>query len=96
VIRDSFGKLYNQGGEIVAEGSCQVDEERGSVTLRPLIDTPLLSRQQGVLRLFLDEGDELSVSSRVIRFRLNVPGSPPGAAYRLFIQGGNNQTAGTS
>jgi len=96
VIRDSFGKLFNEGGEIVAEGSCQVDEERGSVTLRPLIDTPLLSRQQGILRLFLDEGDEIPVSARVIRFRLNVPGTPQGPAYRLFIQGGGKQTAGTS
>jgi hypothetical protein len=96
VIRDSFGKLFNEGGEIVAEGNCQVDEEHGSVTLRPLIDTPLLSRQQGTLRLALDEGDDIFVSERVIRFRLNVPGTPPGPAYRLFIQGGASQSTGTS
>jgi hypothetical protein len=35
----------------------------------------------------LDEGDELTVSDRIIRFRLNVPGMPPGAAYRLFVVG---------
>jgi hypothetical protein len=88
LIRESFGRLFNDGGETVAEGTCQVDEERGSVTMRPLLDTPLMSRQEGLLRLLLDEGDELTVSNRIIRFRLNVPGVPPGPAYRLFLVGG--------
>ena len=71
----------------MAEGPCQVDEDNGRVTLRPLIDTSLMSRQQGTLRLALDDGDDLVVSANMIRFRLNVPGVPPGPAYRLFIQG---------
>jgi hypothetical protein len=96
LIRESFGKLYNQHGEILAEGSCQVDEERGSVTMRPLIDTPLLVRQEGSLRLSLDEGDELPVSNNVIRFRLNVPGVPSGPAYRLFIQRAPDQRRDSS
>jgi hypothetical protein len=83
-----FGKLWNEGGELVAEGSCEVDHERGSVTMRPLIDTPLLSRQHGVLRLVLDDGEEYAiVAERIIRFRLNVPGNPPGPAYRLYLVG---------
>ena len=86
MVREIFGTLFNDGGEIVAEGTCQVDDERGSVTLRPLIDTPLVSRQRGLLRLVLDDGEELSVSDQVIRFRLNVPGVPPGPAYRLFLK----------
>jgi hypothetical protein len=85
VIIDSFGKLYNEGGELVAEGNCQVDMDRGSVTLRPIIDTPLLTRQQGLLFLRLDDGTEYAMSDRVIRFRLNVPGQPPGPAYRLVF-----------
>ena len=93
MIRDSFGKLFNEGGEIVAEGSCQVDEENGRVTMRPLIDTPLMSQQHGTLRLALDDGDDVYVSGRVIRFRLNVPGVPPGPAYRLFIQSASGQKA---
>ncbi len=95
MIRDSFGKLFNSGGEIVAEGPCQVDEENGRVTMRPLIDTSLLSRQHGTLRLALDDGDDLMVSANMIRFRLNVPGVPPGPAYRLFIQAsaGNGKQA---
>jgi hypothetical protein len=87
VITDSFGKLFNDGGELVAEGSCQVDHEKGSVTLRPIVDTPLLSRQEGVLRLVLDDGGEFQISDRIIRFRLNVPGVPYGPAYRLYMLG---------
>ena len=85
MITDSFGRLFNDGGEIVAEGPCQVDHERGSVTLRPLVDTPLLLRQRGVLRLALEDGGELAVRDDIIRFRLNLPGVPPGPAYRLFM-----------
>jgi hypothetical protein len=94
MILDSFGKLYNDGGELVAEGSCQVDLDRGSVTLRPVIDTPLITRQQGLLRLVLDDGAEFSVSASVIRFRLNVPGVPPGPAYRLVFSDTQRMRAG--
>ena|SRR5688572_9275151 len=88
MIYDAYGKLYNDGGEMVAEGNCQVDSERGNVTLRPIIDSPLLSRQQGLLRLVLEDGSEFSLSAdHVIRFRLNVPGVPPGPAYRLVFAG---------
>jgi hypothetical protein len=87
LILDAFGKLYNDGGELVAEGNCQVDVERGTVTLRPIIDTPLLSRQEGLLRLVLEDGTEFSLSHNAIRFRLNVPGVPPGPAYRLSFAG---------
>lgn len=93
MIIDSFGKLYNQGGEMLGEGSCQVDFDRGSVTMRPLIDNPLLVKQEGDLRLELDNGSYLPISERVIRFRLNVPGVPPGPAYRLFIAGHEGERA---
>ena len=85
MITDSFGRLFNAEGEIVGEGSCQVDHDKGSVTFRPIVDTPLLQRQHGNLRLELDEGPELEITDRIIRFRLNVPGNPPGAAYRLYF-----------
>jgi hypothetical protein len=85
LLNESFGRVFNASGEIVAEGSCTLDMERGSVTLRPAFDSPLLSRQEGDLRLALDDGSEYALKRGVIRFRLNVPGAPPGAAYRLFI-----------
>jgi hypothetical protein len=93
LILESFGKLYTQNNEIVAEGSCQVDMERGSVTMRPIVDTPLISRQKGNLRLELDDGTELTIREGIIRFRLNVPGAPPGPAYRLFVAGGGSRPA---
>ena len=93
MVIDSFGKLFTQSGEIMAEGPCQVDVERGSVTLRPLVDTPLLSREKETMRLVLDDGMELSIRAGIIRFRLNASGAPPGPGYRLFVAGvGMSQT----
>jgi hypothetical protein len=83
LIQDAFGKLYNDANELVAEGSCQIDHERGVVNMRPVIDSPLMERQHGTLRLDLDDGTELGVTDQIIRFRLNAPGVPPGPSYRL-------------
>jgi hypothetical protein len=95
LIVDSYGKLYNEGSELVAEGQCQLDLDRGSVTMRPVVDTPLITRQQGLLFLRLDDGHEYTVSDRVIRFRLNVVGVPPGPAYRLvFADRDTSRSAG--
>lgn len=85
MISSSFGKIVNENGEIVAEGACEVDDERGSVTLRPLLDMPLLERQRGNMRLTLDDGSELVLTDRVIHFRVNLPGQRPGSIYRLFL-----------
>jgi len=93
LVIDSFGKLFTRNGEIVAEGSCQIDMDRGSVTLRPIVDTPLISREKDPMRLVLDDGTELSIRAGIIRFRLNTPGAPPGPAYRLFVAGGGMQPA---
>jgi hypothetical protein len=88
LIIDSFGKLFNADGEIVAEGNCQIDHEHGTVTFRPLVDSPTLQRQHGYLRLVFDDESEVEAAAeRIIRFRLNVPGQPPGYAYRLFFAG---------
>ncbi len=87
MISSAFGKVMNEQGEIVAEGACEVDDVRGSVTLRPLLDMPLLERQRGALRLFLDDGSELLLTDRVIRFRVNLPGQRPGSVYRMYIAG---------
>jgi hypothetical protein len=83
LAREGFGKLYNTEHELVAEGHCQVDDDRGTITMRPVMDTPTLSRQRGRMRLELEDGSEIYVTDNVIRFRLNVPGFPGGAAYRM-------------
>jgi hypothetical protein len=93
MIIDSFGKLHNQNGEMLAEGNCQVDFDRGSVTMRPIIDNPLLVRQDADLWLELENGSQIPISARIIRFRLNVPGVPPGPAYRLHMAGHEGQHA---
>lgn len=85
MIVESFGKLFTESGEIVAEGSCQINTERGSVTLRPIIDTPLITRHSGPMRLSLDDGTSYHVRSGIIKYNLNVPGSPPGPAYRMTV-----------
>lgn len=87
MILESFGKLFTDSGEIVAEGSCQVDMDRGSVTMRPIVDTPMIARQKGALHLVLEDGASLAIREGIIRFRLNAPGIPPGPAYRLFVAG---------
>lgn len=87
MIVDSEGKIYNSAGEIVAFGQVQVDTERGAVTLRTLTESPLVERQHGALRLELEDGTEYTLLDRVIRYRLNVSGAPPGPAYRLFMAG---------
>jgi hypothetical protein len=95
LIIDSFGKLFTESGEIVAEGSCQIDMERGSVTMRPIIDTPLITRHSGPMHLTLDDGTSYRVRPGIIKFNLNVPGNPPGPAYRMFVTntGGNGSPA---
>jgi hypothetical protein len=85
VITTVYGKLFNQEGELVAEGPCEINDDRRSVTLRPPFETPMLERQHGTLRLDLDDGTQLSVSSRVLHFRTNLPGYPPGNVYRLLL-----------
>ncbi len=85
MISSSFGKVANQHGEIVAEGACEVDDARGSVTMRPILDMPLLERQRGPLTLTLDDGSELLLTERVIHFKVNLPGERPGSIYRMFI-----------
>ena len=85
MIVETFGKLFTESGEIVAEGTCQIDMDRGNVTMRPLIDTPLITRHTGPMHLVLDDGTTLQVRSGIIKFNLNVPGTPPGPAYRMTV-----------
>jgi hypothetical protein len=95
LIIESFGKLFTESGEIVAEGSCQIDIERGTVTMRPMIDTPLITRHKGPLHLRLDDGTSFKVRPGIIKYNLNVPGAPAGPAYRMFVTGGDGDGSAT-
>ncbi len=83
VAFSAAGKLFNFDNEVVAEGSCEVDAARGTVTFHPYLDNPAIDRQRGDLRLELETGLHLALSDRVIRYRLNAPGALPSFAYRL-------------
>ena len=85
MIANVRGRIFNDDGELVGEGVCQIDDERGNVTLRPNFDIPVLEHQDGTLRLELEDGTELALSSRVIKFRVNLPGPRGGPGYRLFF-----------
>ncbi len=95
MIIESFGKLFTESGEIVAEGSCQIDMDRGSVTMRPIIDTPLITRHTGPLHLRLDDGTSYKVRPGIIKYNLNVPGAPAGPAYRMSVTNGDGNGSNT-
>lgn len=88
-----YGKLYNQDGELVAEGPCEMNDDQRSLTLRPPFPMPMLERQHGTLRLELDDGSELAIQPKVFHFRTNIPGTPANV-YRLFLAG--QQSAGAN
>ena len=92
VIVESFGKVFNATGEVVAEGECEVNLDRGSVTLRTVIDAPLLLEERSMMRLELEDGSEYALRGTAIRFRLNTPGALPGPAYRLFLVAGQQRS----
>jgi hypothetical protein len=86
MITKLHGKVFNEGGELVGEGACDVDEERGAVTLRPAYNMPALENQHTALRLELEDGSELALSHRVIKLRVNRPDAAPASVYRLFFK----------
>lgn len=92
MILESFGKLFTESGEIIAEGSCLINMERGSVTMHPVIDTPLITRHSGPMHLNLDDGSSFRVRPGIIKYNLNVPGAPAGPAYRMSLVGGSSST----
>ena len=44
------GKLTNAGGEFIANGPCEVNRERGEVTMWPSWEMHMLERERGELR----------------------------------------------
>ncbi len=66
------GRLSNQDGELIAEGPCELEEERGQVTMWPDREIRVLRLERGDLVLELDNGRCLVVSGRPLGFRLNV------------------------
>ena len=50
------GKLLNTEGEFIASGPCELDRERGEVTMWPSWEMHMLERERGALLLELEDG----------------------------------------
>ena len=68
-----YARLLNGGGELIAEGSCRVDERAGTATLEPQREPGVLLKERGHLALELESGRKLQVSDKPIVFRLWPP-----------------------
>ncbi len=71
-------RLLNAGGELIAEGSCWLNEAAGEATLEPERVVGVLQKERGLLSLELESGRSLGVSDRPIIFRLRPQSEVPG------------------
>ncbi len=63
-------RLFNKGGELIAEGPCWVDEAAGRATLEPQHEPGFIQKERGELSLELDSGRSLTVSDNPMIFKL--------------------------
>ena len=66
-------RLLNEGGELIAEGPCWLDEPAGKATLEPEREPGFIQKERGRLALELDSGRSLLVSDSPMVFRLGTP-----------------------
>lgn len=79
------GKLTNAGGEFIASGPCEVNHERGEVTMWPSWEMHMLERERGELMLTLEDGTRLGISDKHLTFKLQGPAEQRISVYRLRI-----------
>ncbi|MDE3095912.1 MAG: hypothetical protein KGK07_07920 [Chloroflexota bacterium] len=82
------GKLLNTEGEFIASGPCEVDRERGDVTMWPSWEMHMLERERGPLVLELEDGRRLDLSDKHLTFKLTGAGEQRISVYRLRIVAG--------
>jgi len=63
-------RLFNSGGELIAEGPCWLDEPAGRATLEPEHEPGVIQKERGELSLELDSGRTVAVSDSPMVFRL--------------------------
>lgn len=83
-------RLLNAGGELIAEGSCWLNEAAGEATMEPEREPGVLQKERGRLALELESGRSFPVSDKPIIFRLRPPTKVPGhnavrTMYRLRL-----------
>lgn len=79
------GKLTNTDGEFIANGPCEVNRERGEVTMWPSWQLHMLERERGELKLELADGTLLRISDKHLTFKLQGPTEQRISVYRLRI-----------
>jgi hypothetical protein len=79
------GKLTNTDGEFIANGPCEVNRERGEVTMWPSWQLHMLERERGELKLDLADGTMLRISDKHLTFKLQGPTEQRISVYRLRI-----------
>lgn len=79
------GKLRNAGGEFIANGPCEVNRERGEVTMWPSWEMHMLERERGDLTLELADGTLFAISDKHLTFKLQGPTEQRISVYRLRI-----------
>jgi len=79
------GKLTNAEGEFIASGPCEVNRDRGEVTMWPSWEMHMLERERGELVLELDDGTRFVLSDKHLTFKLQGPAEQRISVYRLRI-----------
>ena len=79
------GKLTNQEGEFIASGPCEINRDRGEITMWPSWEMHMLERERGALKLTLDNGIAFDISDKHLTFKLQGPTPQRISVYRLRI-----------
>ena len=79
------GKLTNTEGEFIANGPCEVNRDRGEVTMWPSWELHMLERERGELKLELGDGTRMRISDKHLTFKLQGPTEQRISVYRLRI-----------
>ena len=79
------GKLTNAEGEFIASGPCEVNRDRGEVTMWPSWEMHMLERERGELTLELEDGTQLAISDKHLTFKLRGTSEQRVSVYRLRI-----------
>ena len=79
------GKLTNAEGEFIASGPCEMNRDRGEVTMWPSWEMHMLERERGELALELDDGSRFVLSDKHLTFKLQGPAEQRISVYRLRI-----------
>ncbi len=83
--QELHARLLNAEGELIAEGSCRLDEAAGLAMLEPEREPGVIQKERGVLSLTLESGRTLHVSDKPILFRVRPPAQPGEPHHRRTL-----------